>query len=665
MTSECCNTKGPQISCCGKNERDVRDDPDRMPNLILRLAISLVLVGQSMVFGLGINITPPEIGSAGYLFLHMGLILSAIIVMILLGGPLLRDVVKMVQKRRISLEGLFILSAMGALVGSLISTFTGRGQVYYEVVSIVLVIYTVGKIVGMRSKQKAIDESHALRESFNYAYVIQNGKKEKKRLEEVGCCCEVIVGPGNAVTVDGIITSGEGFIKETAMTGELEPVVKRMGEPILAGSYSVDGTFSIKPTALKGARKFDILLAAVEDAQLAPSALQEQADRVMQWFLPFVISVSLGTFLFWLGRSSWVNALFNSMAVLLVACPCAIGLATPIAVWSGLWKLSTLGLVSRSGEFLDTLGRVNRMVFDKTGTLSEQSLELVAFVVSGNMKEQEDRIKEMVSSTETTIDHPIARVLATIFEGETNHFKVLHSRVIPGQGIEAQLIEIGRNDIIQLHLGEKHLMPKCESNLWDPMQTHLSKKAIYVSINDEPAAIAFLDEQMRSGVSRTLRELKELGIKGIILTGDNSGRYQEIEGVEVIAGLNPENKESRIRFFEDNGDRVVFIGDGVNDAAAMSASSASIAMGGGAALTQSVASAILMGQTLDVLPRAIKLCRKIRSCVKGNMIYAAMYNSIGMALASMGILHPVVAALIMLISSIGVSIRTTRITKQF
>lgn len=666
MAGECCNVNVVKDCCGNAIEPGVGVDREFMASLIWRLALALVLASQSMMFGLGINITPPQMGSRAYVLVHGGLILSSVIVMILLGRPLVKDVIKNIKDKRLSLEGLFFISAIGALVGSLIATITGKGQVYYEVVAIVLVIYTIGKILSVRSRQKAIDESNKVREDFNYAYVINaQGRKERVSLDKVHCCCEVVVGPGDAITVDGIIMAGEGFVNETAMTGELEPAIKRAGNYILAGCYSVDAVFTIKPTGTKGARRLDGLLKTVEEARLSPSVLQEQADKIVRWFLPFVVTVSVGTFLFWLGRVAWVNALFNSMAVLLVACPCALGLATPIAIWSGLWKLSRLGLISRSGELIDSLARADLIIFDKTGTLSEEDLKLVDFVMTSNMKENEEWLKEVIYVIESQIDHPIAKALAKISEGSKERFVLLSSRIIPGKGIEAQLKEVKKGSLITVHLGELELMSDSRNEIWEELRKSNSlEKRVYISINNEPAAIVVLDERMRSGIKETFKALKELNIGGKILTGDRSGRYEVIEGVEVISGLSPMEKEIYVKEFEKGGNRTIFVGDGVNDAAAMAISSGSIAMGCGASLTQATASAILMGDSLEVLPKAVKLCRKIRRSVRGNLIYAAIYNCFGMGFAATGILHPVMAAILMLVSSVGVSIRATKVARE-
>ena len=626
-----------------------------------RIGIAVVIAGQMMMLGLGVNLTPPEFGTTTYWVLHFLLFGCVLIVVGLLGCPLVKEMGKSILERRISVEGLFILSVLGALAGSLICTMTGTGNVYYEVVAIVLVIYTIGKTLEVRSREKAIKESNKVKDAFNYAYVLNDrGEREKRSLEQIGCCCQVLVGAGESIAVDGFILSGEGFVKDTVMTGELEPVAKKEGDFILAGSYSIDGTFTIRPTGLKGNRKLDALINTVEGARLAPSALQEQANQLMKRFLPLVVAVSLGAFVFWFVRSTWQQALFNSMAVLLVACPCALGLATPLAVWRGLWKLSTMGLISRSGEFLDLLARADRVVFDKTGTLSEGHLTVVDIIVREGV-EAED-IKDLVSSIECRVGHPVAKALSQMKRRGEAKYIIQSVKEIPAKGVEAWVRGRDGGNKILVKIGERALMEGHKG--WKEMQDLIAryggKKQVFISIDERIAGFVCCDEKLRKGTEETFRELSKLGLKGIILTGDTTRRWTEIAGIGVESEMSPDEKVERVKQYEREGEWVIFVGDGVNDASAMAVSRASIAMRGGSELTQSTASAVLMGSTLEVLPDAIRLCRLIRKNVRGSIFFAAVYNCVGMSLAAIGLLHPVVAALLMLVSSSWVSIRAIR-----
>lgn len=646
MSGACCNVGVEEVG------PGVGLDEDKFGRLIWRVGIAAVLAGQSMMLGLGINMTPPVFGSTVYWVLHGILFCAAVIVLFLLGGGLMLSSFESWKKREISVESLFFLSMSGALVASVISTVTGRGEVYYEVVAIVLCIYTVGKALGVRSREKAIRESSKLKDSFDFAYVVKDGKKERVPLESVGCCCDVYVGPGDAVTVDGVILEGEGYVKETAMTGELEAKPLSVGDFVFAGSYSVDGVLKIRPTAVKGERRLDVLIESVEQARLAPSVLQDQANRVMKWFLPTVVIMSLGTFVYWEGQGTWVTALFNSMSVLLVACPCALGLATPLAIWSGLWKLSTLGMVSRSGDFLDTLARADRVIFDKTGTLSDTELRVSNVFIQERFEERRDEILGMVKSVEMKIEHPIARALTGLVTMSKCSYEVVDTKVVPGRGVSAEIENEG-----VLFIGERM------GELSEEIKPE-GKKVVYVYLDRVLVGWISLIETMRADVQGAVKDLWELGVKGTVLTGDRGYVEGFLEGMEVKSGLTPMEKEEYVQGAEKRGECVIFVGDGVNDAGAMSCSAGSIAMGSGAALTKSSASAVLVGDRIDSLPRSIRLARQIRKSVKGNMLFAVSYNLVGMTLGALGVLHPVIAALVMVVSSSVVSWRVIAVTRR-
>lgn len=231
-----------------------------------------------------------------------------------------------------------------------------------------------------------------LRDDFDWAWEIdRDQQRHRTRVADLCLASSLVsVNEGEPITVDGIIQNGTGFVTETPLTGEPTPVVRRSGDYVLAGTHSVDGRFTIKPKALLGSRKLDLILSAVEDARIKSSRIQAKADWLMRWFLPLVVSLSAATFIVWLllPSTAWWDALFNSMAVLLVACPCAIGLATPIALWGGLMKLAENGLVSRTGDFIDHLAKTDLIYFDKAGTLSEDHLTLVDFISTDRFKSQ-------------------------------------------------------------------------------------------------------------------------------------------------------------------------------------------------------------------------------------------------------------------------------------
>ena len=655
--------------CCNTVEPGIGIDPVASKRIWIRLGIALVIAGQSMVLGLGLNMleAPLQPQNTSYWILHCVLILSALAVVGLLGKPLFQATWQGVLQRRITVEALFFLSFVGAFGASLVATFTGVGDVYYEVVAVVMCVYTVGKSITVYSRSRAMAEVEQLREGFQQATVLTCcGNLQKVLLSELDADARVVIAPGEPVTVDGRIVSGRGYVLETAMTGEPVPVVRNPGDSLLAGTYSVDGRFEVKPEHWRGDRQLDAVLQTVEAAQLQPSSLQLQADRIVQWFVPLVTAVSGATYGIWLWVGHWTEALFNSMAVLLVACPCALGLATPIAVWSGLYQLSKLGLVARTGYFLDALARADHIVFDKTGTLSEESLQVERCVVSQEWVLRRDELLRLVQVVEREHSHPLAQALSLFVErevvgeqpGEPLAVQAMH--LLPGSGVSAEVVNaqgtvyaaaIGTEEVANVDWGDLNAATDSASN---------AGKRIYVAVNQQPAAVFLLNEVLRAGTEQVFQALKQQGLKVSILTGDPDPQWQSIAGLQLETGLTPQDKTDRIREWQAAGDRLIFLGDGINDSGPMAACTGSIAMGQGASLTRSTAACVLLGKTLEGLPKAIKVARNVFAAIRGNMIFAVSYNTIGMGLAAAGILHPVVAALLMVGSSVVVAIRAFR-----
>jgi heavy metal translocating P-type ATPase len=639
----------------------------------LKIGMAIVLAGQGMVFGLGINTADPapEYASKTYFVLHGSLILSALVVFFLLGTGLPREAWKAIKGKQVNVDALFLLSITGAFIGSLISTFTGQGGVYYEVVAILLVVYTFGKLLSARSRSGAIQAVEQLRDDFDWAWEIdRDQQRHRTRVADLCLTSSLVsVNEGEPITVDGIIQNGTGFVTETPLTGEPTPVVRRSGDYVLAGTHSVDGRFTIKPKALLGSRKLDLILSAVEDARIKSSRIQAKADWLMRWFLPLVVSLSAATFIVWLllPSTAWWEALFNSMAVLLVACPCAIGLATPIALWGGLMKLAENGLVSRTGDFIDHLAKTDLIYFDKTGTLSEDHLTLVDFISTDRFKSQRNWLKLMVQTIENELSHPVAKAFQhSVILGSETKFKVTKLKIVAGGGVHAMLLD-NEEIVHECTVGELSIMPEVTQSVFNEKLleiTRNAKKYVFVTVNEEAAAIAVLDEQLRPSTEEVIEDLHALGLETHILTGDSSPKWENIAGVKIESGLTPQEKTERIERSLAQNRNILYVGDGINDAAAMMMCPASVAMGSGAALTQSSATAVLMGDDLSLLPRSIKLCRGVCGSIRGNLLFAASYNLIGVSLAALGLLHPVVAVLLMVSSSFIVSFRAMRIVES-
>ena len=606
-----------------------------------RIGVAAVVAGQSMVFSLAANLTPPE--GAAYWMVHGGLIAAALGVCALLLPPLLREAWATARARRIAVDQLFLVTLAGSFGASLTATFTRHGAVYYEVISILLAVYAAGKTLGARSRSRALRAVDETRERYDFAEDCAGARVAVAALTPGA---RVRVRPGGAIAVDGIVRRGCSFVQETAMTGEWRPLARGPGELVFAGTHAIDGEFEIEVTAAAGERRLDAVLAAVAAARLAPSTLQRQADRLAAAFLPLVLLVSAATCAFWTWREGWTTGLFNSMAVLLVACPCALGLATPLAVWHGLVRLAELGLVARTGDVIDGLARAEHVFLDKTGTLSTERLVVAEWRIRREWTARAVWLRSAVAEAERGLEHPVARALADCRAEGAPVVSVAEVRLEPGCGVAARV-------------------DGCELRIGAPTWTGLAAatdggRTVGVSVDGAPAALVVLGEEWREGAAAVCGELCALGLATEILTGDTTEPTGDFADTTWRGGLRPEEKRARVEALRQEGKVTLFLGDGINDAAALGAADVAIAMSGGAALARAAAPAVFLGNDLRFLPAAIREARRVRAGVAGNLRFAAAYNLLGMALAAAGLLHPIVAALLMLGSSVVVSARALR-----
>lgn len=626
----------PQASCSAAEPRQ--------GHIWFRIGIASVFAGQSMVLSLALNMTPPVYGTTAYWTLHGILAFSALLVFLFLGRELIASTYSMLRLRRLSIEGLFMLSLLGAFFGSLVSSLTGTGAVFYEVVSVVIAIHTLGRLLSERSLLQLQAATKNLNEAYDTARVFREERWQLKPIELIKSGDRVLVEPGEAISVDGKVWKGMGYVNESALSGEPLPVVRRVGESLRAGTRSLDGSFEITVEASSGERELDRILRMLEMRVSRPSKRQTQADRLIQYFLPLVASISCLTFVYWFLTATWAEAVFNAMAVLLVACPCALGLATPVAVWRGLYHFSQLGLLSRDGALLDLLASSKRLFFDKTGTLSEACLQVTECIVLDKWQEQRNELMLAIHAIESKSKHPVANSLLHYLPEGIKEMPVHDLEHFPGEGIGGSVNEL------QLRIGELSLLKSSNSQELPMLHDKVGKR-IYVYVDDEVAAIFVLQEVLRAGVNDNWASFNSLGIEVEVLTGDPDSQLELPESITIQEGMSAEAKLMRVQASHEAGELPLFVGDGINDSAAMAEASASIAMGSGAELARSTAQATLLGDRISNLPLLIKLSRSIQARLRSNLLYASVYNIIGMLLASFGYLHPVAAALIMFISS--------------
>lgn len=641
---------------CSSPEADCVDvgNSNGINRIWFRIAVAAIFAGQSMVLSLALNMTPPEYGSEVYLILHSLLAFSSLVVFLFLGQELMRSCVQMIRLRRFSIDGLFMLSLLGAFGGSLLASITGKGAVFYEVVSVVIAIHTIGRLLSERSMSRLQGATHNLGKQYGHAEVLRNNLWEVQAVASLKKGELVRVKAGQPISVDGIIVEGVGYVNECALSGEPLPIVRRAGDRVRAGTQSVDGAFEIQNEALFGERTLDAILELLKTRVERPSLLQSQANRLILYFLPLVASMSILTGIVWFIKASWMDAVFNSMAVLLVACPCALGLATPLAIWRGLYQFAQSGMLSRDGAFIDVLAQTRTIFFDKTGTLTESAHQVVDFKCIEEWQSRREELLGAVSLIESKSTHPIAASLVK-YIGNSGFADVISQlEIFPGEGIGGDV------EGLSLKIGEATLVKNpSDPGALNDLAMREAGKRIFVFLDNTIIAVFVLKEIFRAGVSENWKVLQDLGIQMEVLTGDPEPQLNFPETIAIHAGMLAGDKAERVRVSARNGDFPIFVGDGINDSAAMKEADAAIAMGSGEELAQSTAQALLVSDRVSVLPELIQHARAIQSRLKANLYYAVAYNSIGMLLAAFGWLHPVVAAVIMLGSSLFVLARST------
>jgi heavy metal translocating P-type ATPase len=629
----------------------------------VRLGIGLIVVAQSMIFGLALNLHD-DVPSTVRLVTQSLILAATLVVVVLLGGPLFRVAWHELRRGRLTIEALFVLTMSGAMAASLQAFITGRGKIYFEVVSVLLVVYTLGKVIGARSRAAALAGSRAWAGQLATCRLIDaHGRTRVARVAEVLPGDVVEVNPGETFAVDGVIRNGTGFVSEAAVSGEPFAVVRRPGDRVLAGAASHDATFRVEATAEGTDRQIDRLLAAVNEASDRPVSLQARADRLGRWFLPLVVFTALGTFAYWtfLTPEGWESGLFNAMSVLLVACPCVIGLATPIVVWSALGRLAERGVIVRAGDAVERLAEVDRVMLDKTGTLTDDTLALLDIATTATGSERAELLGWLAVVQERS-RHPVARPFAQLprpfAPGEEP--RVLALRVVAGCGVEAKIETPATRHII--HIGTPDWIASLvhNSNSVLPAQLKAEGHRVDVALDGELVAVAVLAEHLRDSAATALAEFHRLGLPVEVLTGDTVDRAATLN-LPARAGLLPTDKHAAVEEAKIAGGKPLFVGDGINDASALASAHAGIALSSGTDIAVAAADITLYHTDLRVLPWAVELSREAVWMARRNLYRALCYNLIGMTLAACGVLHPVVAAVLMVVSSLTLVFASTRV----
>ena len=595
-----------------------------------------------MTFALAANLSEAEPAER---FLLQSIPLAvALVVALLLGGEMLRNTWAAVRAGRLSIETLFIVAMLGAFGASFGSYFSGRGPVFFEVASILLVVYAFGRQLARYTQSRVLSALTQWDPAALKCEILKGEAWGSRTAADIRRGDHVRVHPGVMIPVDGLVLQGEALVQEVGMTGELLAVRREEGQAVLAGTHVVDATLVIKATVDGFDRCLDRITSALREAAQRPGESQILADRLARWFVPSVLLAAMLTFAVHNAVAGWGPALFDAMAVLLVACPCALGFATPLAVWTGMRRLQSLGLYVKRGDAIERLAAVDCAVFDKTGTLSLPELS-TQLRIESKWRERRADLEDLIGAAEAPIHHPVARVLAQLAVGR-DRYRAHSVRIEPGRGISA-------------HVGTTAESARTIRIVSTPATADTA--SLSVEIDGERAATIALREMQRPHASAISEALQTIGIDSVLMTGDRWERTSQFAFPNTYAGLKPEQKLEHVRSWNKKGRRILFVGDGMNDAAAMAVSDVAIVVGAEPGLVQEVASIVWPDPHFDRLPKAIAVCRDTVRIVRLNLRFALIYNLLGMAIAACGLLHPVVAALLMAISSCVVTLRSLRL----
>ncbi|MCO1334180.1 cadmium-translocating P-type ATPase [Microbulbifer sp. OS29] len=565
--------------------------------------------------------------------------------------PFFNAALRSLRARHLSMDVPVSLAIGLAYGASFYATVFGTGEVYFESIAMFTFFLLLGRTVEMRARHRAGLASGGLAQLLPMtAAKYQDGEVVHIPVAALAAGDQVLLRPGDTVPADGEVLEGESGVDESLLSGESALQQKFAGSPVFAGSVNGDSTLTIKITAAGQATRLSAIERLVERAQLDKPQQVALADRVAGIFVAVVLFAAVAAFAVWWqidpGRAFWV-----SLSVLVVTCPCALSLATPAALASATLRLQQLGLLVAGGALLDTLPRIGRVLFDKTGTLTRGEPRILAIeLLRDGWSEQ--RVKDVAAALESQTNHPLARA----FRAWRGNLTASQLKVHTGSGLEGQiegaLYRLGKADFVT---GEKMSLPEGQGQ--------------WLLLGDSKGAIAWiaLGDKLRASATAAVDRLIELGLSVELLSGDQSAEVQRLArqaGIDNFrAGASPEDKLSHMKQLQGAGDKVLMVGDGINDVPVLSGADASVAMMSAADLAQSRADAILLNGDLQVLPRAIELAYKCRRIVRQNLAWALGYNAIALPLAFCGLVPPWAAAIGMSFSSLVVVLNALRLSQ--
>lgn len=561
----------------------------------------------------------------------------------------------------------YIYSLVLTLFPEIISHTNDNHHVYFDTTTVIITLILLGRWLEARAKSKtgfAIKKLIELQP--NTALVKEHNVEIEKNIDELKVGDIIIIKPGGKIPADGIITSGSSTINEAMITGESIPIEKIVGSKVIGGTINTTGYFEFEITMFGKDSVLGHIIKLIEEAQGSKAPIQNLADKVASIFVPVVVVIAIITFFVWLfiEPNNLSVALINFVAVLIIACPCALGLATPTALIVGMGKAAQNGILFKNGESLEELHRADTIIFDKTGTITEGKLTVNSFYSLNN---DEKEFLSIISSIENKSEHPIAKTISDYGKSKN----VLMLPIIdfenkPGKGVKAKI-----DDKIIL-AGNESFMRENKidlSSLKEKLKNDNVQysSTIFLAIDGNIYGYITVIDSIKQNSLDAIKQIKELKIRPVLLSGDNETVTKYISNLTGIAeyesSVLPQNKAGKVKQLQNEGRNVIMVGDGINDAPALVQSNVGIAIGNGTDVAIESAQVVLINGDLNGVAKSIKLSKQTISIIKQNLFWAFIYNIIGIPLAAFGFLNPMFAALAMSLSSVSVISNSLRLKK--
>ncbi|MFZ7102365.1 MAG: heavy metal translocating P-type ATPase [Peptococcaceae bacterium] len=583
------------------------------------------------------------------------------------------DAFKALRGGSANMSVLVALGTSAAYFYSVAATFfsdlAGTSHVYYESSAIIITLVILGKLFEALAKGRT---SEAIKKLMGLqpktARVIRDNTEQDIPVDDVIVGDIVIVKPGERIPVDGIVVSGHSSVDESMLTGESIPVDKKEGSEVIGATINKHGSFQFKATKVGRDTALAQIVKVVEEAQGSKAPIQRMADIISAYFVPVVVGIAAVTFLVWyflVTPGQFSEALLPSIAVLVIACPCALGLATPTSIMVGTGKGAENGILIKGGEHLENAHKINTVVLDKTGTITKGEPEVTDIVVAGEFAERE--FLRMAAAAEKNSEHPLAEaIIKYARERDVDLPEVSQFQAVPGHGI---IVNVENSQVL---IGNRKLMADMKIALGgieesaDQLEGE-GKTAMLVAVEGKAAGIIAVADTVKESSQGAIRELQEMGLTVIMITGDNKRTAESIAkqaGIaRVLAEVLPENKAAEVKRLIEEGKNVAMVGDGINDAPALATASVGIAIGTGTDVAIEAGDITLISGDLHGIVASIKLSKATMRNIKQNLFWALFYNTLGIPIAASGLLSPVIAGAAMAFSSVSVVSNALRLKR--